>query len=274
MADKPSENSGVIVEAEANLDAPTPARTDSSPENLPPTDSSSEHPTSLDPSLAAPANSGEPAEGELDDITEELARIERMTQEEAAAIPSLDDGNDDAPEDVPPAPVGPNASGEFDSQDDELAAALAEVEQISVKPKGADKPEEATRPPEEKVAAKPSGPPKPPQFKIGKQEVAKESTESSAALPKSVLGQRLYNFIHEWLDRINRPFGELSAATRTNLGYIALTTIVVSVLVIYLMPIVYPNRDAIQFVQERRAALDQPPPPPEEEPGADAEKKP
>jgi hypothetical protein len=269
MAENNSDNTPVIAEAEANAAAPAPKTDASTPETAAPATETAA--PALDIAApaeiaapVAPAQAAEPALDTLDDISAELARIEQMTQEEAAAIPSLDDGSDDGDEQAETtAALDPGPAESEKPHDEELAAALAEVEQISSKPKAAgEEPVEGaqTAAPEAGSAAKEDKPKKPPQFKIGKQEPAESHEIDPASLPKSAWGRRVYSFVAGVLDAFNAPFGEMSAATRNRIGAVGATMIIVALLVRQLMPIILPNYDAIQFIQERRAALDKPPP--------------
>jgi hypothetical protein len=51
----------------------------------------------------------------------------------------------------------------------------------------------------------------------------------------------------------------LNETTRTLAGWVAATTLIVSILAILLMPVLFPHRDAITFLQEKVARLDSPP---------------
>jgi hypothetical protein len=80
----------------------------------------------------------------------------------------------------------------------------------------------------------------------------------SAAPPVTPLSKRLYRAIDRALDALNRPFAGLSNTQRALVGWVALTTLIVSILAIILMPIVLPHHDAITFLEEKRAQLDMP----------------
>lgn len=205
----------------------------------------------------------------FDDIAAELARIERMSQEEAAAIPSLDDGDESSRADTATGVVpSPTPSGETSSPDDELAAALAEVEQLSNKTKKDPEQSETTpaaalATPGGKTGAPAAGPQrkneKTLQFKIGKQEPSEKKESATANTPPRYSWVKpAYDFANRILDAINRPFVGLAPRTRQIIGLAAATTIAVCMLAQFLIPILLPHRDAIQFLQERRAALDQP----------------
>ena len=79
------------------------------------------------------------------------------------------------------------------------------------------------------------------------------------------LSKRIYRALDQALDRVNRPFERLGTGVRALVGWVALATLIVSILAIVLMPLVLPHRDAIVFLQEKRAQLDAPPPRPSEE---------
>lgn len=216
---------------------------------------------------------GTPAKAEqddgFDDIAAELARIERMSQEEAAAIPSLDDGDETSRAvTVTGAVPSPTPSEETSNPDDELAAALAEVEQLSTKTKKDPEQSETTPAAAPATTGSKTGAPtagsqrkneKTLQFKIGKQEPSEKKESATANTPPRCSWVKpAYDFANRILDAINRPFVGLAPRTRQIIGLAAATTIAVCMLAQCLIPIVLPHRDAIQFLQERRAALDQP----------------
>jgi|GEM_PF-6832017 len=235
----------------------------------------------------APSPGGESPGGNemLGDIEAELAQIEQMTLEAADSIPSLDEGPKE--EDLSPeAPSDENSSADAADPsealgDDDLAAALAEVEQISAAPKSApdqkktDGKSDSTRAPaadgavgEAASSDVAKAPGKSKRFKMGRQkESGKEDAEKDQDVtsPSAPPGKhRLYAKLEQCLDTINRPLEAVSERTRNLIGVASLVTIVVSILVIFLMPILYPHRDAVLFLHEQRAAQDNPPPAPED----------
>jgi hypothetical protein len=84
--------------------------------------------------------------------------------------------------------------------------------------------------------------------------------EDSGATPVTPLDRRIYRAVDRVLDRINAPFAALNDRQRALVGWAAVTTLVVSILAMVLVPRILPHRDAITFLQEKRAQLDTPPP--------------
>ncbi len=78
-------------------------------------------------------------------------------------------------------------------------------------------------------------------------------------LPKLGIGKRVYRAFDWVLATINRPFSFLPAGVRAIVGGFALTTIVVNGAWIVLQPMLFSPRDAVTYLQERRALLDHPP---------------
>ncbi len=181
--------------------------------------------------------------------------------------------------------------------DEQLRAASAEVETISSSPKdgasrhvataGGDSNEpgsqESSHKPgpaeltsdgrhgEETPAATAEAKQKRPRFTIGKRstdEAAAESRPSdeagetgasqSVAPPVTPLARRVYRAVERGLDRINRPFATLDDGKRALVGWAAMTTLIVSILAMVLIPKILPHRDAVTFLQEKRAQLDAP----------------
>lgn len=115
---------------------------------------------------------------------------------------------------------------------------------------------------------------KKPRFKIGKRSSEEGVAEyrppdergdaRAGAQPVASRSKRVYRALDRALDRINRPFERLGDGQRALVGWVALVTLIVSVLAMALMPLVLPHRDAIVFLQEKRAQLDAPSPPSEE----------
>lgn len=257
-----------------------------------------------------------------DELQATLAEIEKMSAEEAATIPSLDDGNPDADEaaaDEPPDQGQASASTESDDSagapqadeapesstslgDNELKAALAEVETISPNsappsprrssPLDGDsaesdeggpskpvveearteaEPDEAT-PPEDASANPAPSDQKQFRFRIGENADGEAPAEDQsaperdevvtghAARPVAPLAKRVYRTLDRALDALNRPLARLGPGARALVGWVALVTLVVSMLAALLLPRVFPHRDAITFLQEKHAQLDAPPP--------------
>lgn len=306
---------GTADEVTAATEEPTPPTIEEEEEK--PTEAIEVSSADSDTSDAAPATAedpptpakpdgdeAEPSEaGEADnkstliadaDLQAELAEIEQMTGDEADAIPSLDDGNEDEPE-PEHRDAAANVQAEPDSKsrlgDDELAAALAEVEQISADPKakpsrrdaespdtpgqpatieGASKTDSTAADDASKKKAAATRPKRKSRFKIGKKPPNEDVAEyrppdergdaESVALPVTSLGKRIYRAVDQGLDTINRPFEWMEERTRTLVGWVALTTLIVSFLAVVLMPLILPHRDAIVFLEEKLVKLDAPPP--------------
>jgi len=182
--------------------------------------------------------------------------------------------------------------------DEQLQAALAEVETISSNPQAtsgrhtvalddgrgearadepAGKPVAAEPPgddePEAEVPTTPAQPKlKKLRFKIGTKSADEDAADyqppdergeadatAGAVQPIAPLAKRIYRAIDRGLDTINRPFAGLDDPKRALVGWAALTTLIVSILAIALMPKILPHRDAITFLLEKRAQLGAPP---------------
>jgi len=237
-----------------------------------------------------------------------VAELESMSEEEAEAIPSLDfgeDGRDVAGDETPSteeseacesasAEEGGDSVSDPDLGGADLAAALAEVEEVSThsngEPSDADAveaqvegdaesaeasgdptPDEAPDQNSKPAAAKP--PRKKPRFKVGAKAAEKDVAEyippdePVAAEPAAVvvapvapLRKRIYRAVDQALDTLNQPFGWLSDRAKMLMGWVALSTLLTSFLAILLMPVILPNRDAISFLNDRLELLNAPPP--------------
>ena len=282
-------------EPSPNVDVNDPAP---APENTPPA------PSEADGSVPAMAETTAPSHESMlladEALAAELTKIEQMSNEEVAAIPSLDDGNEQEEGPATPDDQGafagrePAPDSETQLGDEELTAAFAEVEKAVADLKAdlpqpgtanADAPDRPTEPqspvssdstppvgnePQREAApAAPRAVRKKPRFQVGE-----KSAESVAvnrppdehrdaapiARPVAPLGKRLSRAVDNGLDTINQPFERIDRRTRTLVGYVAATTLAISILATILMPLVMPHRDAIVFLQEKRAALNSPPP--------------
>jgi hypothetical protein len=91
----------------------------------------------------------------------------------------------------------------------------------------------------------------------------KQKEAVRAIQPVTPWGKRLFRLADQGLDTINRPFERVGDRARNLVGYAALTTVIVSLLAMILMPLIMPHRDAIMFLQEKRAALEVAPAPDE-----------
>lgn len=109
------------------------------------------------------------------------------------------------------------------------------------------------------------------KFKIGKKGGGLSESLSGAAAARRAdalgfpamsplvrLGKRLVRWAERVLDAVHRPLERISPKLLPIVGVCALTTIAVSALSIILLPILFPSRDAISFLEERVAALDAP----------------
>lgn len=89
---------------------------------------------------------------------------------------------------------------------------------------------------------------------------ATPASEGATAAPaggsggKLSVGRFLYWLIDTLLDWINWPFMRLSEGVRGMIGTIAVATIVVSVLAMFTLPMLHPNRDPIAFLKAKEAA--------------------
>ena len=72
-------------------------------------------------------------------------------------------------------------------------------------------------------------------------QAAPQPRESAA--PRAGLGARVYRAADRALTAVNRPFAWLGPDGRTLAGWLAITTIVVSVLAMFLLPIFIPRRN-------------------------------
>jgi hypothetical protein len=107
---------------------------------------------------------------------------------------------------------------------------------------------------------------------------AAPSTLDLPALSPAVrLGKRVIRVVEAALDAVHRPLARISPNLLPVIGVCALTTIGVSTLSIVALPILFPSRDAISYLDERIAALDAPkvekPKPDASEHGAEKPKK-
>lgn len=183
-----------------------------------------------------------------EDLQAALAEIESMSPEEFDSIPDLDDGGGDA-EFSDPSPGG-----------EELQAALTELENLSAP--DADSSADAAAPKVSK--AKPAAGGNKPRFQVGKKATPKTNAATEKKKPEPLpdageisaalaLALRVADVV---LALIDRPFSALSEARRTTIGYIALATIAVSLVAMVILPYTLPTRDAIAYVQQKRAALE------------------
>ena len=255
-------------------------------ENTPPA------PSEADASVPAMAETTAPSYESMlladEALAAELARLEQMSSEEAAAIPSLDDGTGQTEDPATPADQGafagsePASGSETRPEDEELTATLAEAKKaVANLPQpgaaNADAPDRSAEPksavgnePQREAApAAPHAVRKKPRFQVGEKPAESvavyrppEEHRYAGPLPRPVvpLGKRLSRAVDNGLDTINQPFERIDGRKRTLLGCVAATTLVISILAMILMPLLMPHRDAIVFLQEKKAALNAPPP--------------
>ena len=277
-----------------NADGSDPER---APEGTPPA------PSAADASVPAMAETTALSHESMlladEELAAELTRIEQMSSEEVAAIPSLDDGSEQEE-----APATSDDQGAFAGREppdsatqlggEELTGAFAEVEKPAANLK-ADPPQrgaaDADAPgrsaPPESVVGSDSAPPvssapqreaapaapqagrKKPRFQVRERPAESiavpgppDEHRHAGPLPRPVvpLGKRLSRAVDNGLDTINQPFERMDRRTRTLVGCVAATTLAMSILAMILMPLVMPHRDAIVFLQEKKAALSSPPP--------------
>ena len=88
---------------------------------------------------------------------------------------------------------------------------------------------------------------------------AETAASGPIVIPKLGIGKRVYRALDWVLATINRPFSFLPAGLRMIIGGFALTTIAVNGAWMVLQPMLFPPRDAVTYLQERRALLDHPP---------------
>lgn len=168
----------------------------------------------------------------------------------------------------------PDAPPESLVSDDELAAARAEVETSGEKIASLDDAPQADAgaAPAPDPAATPSAGRKM-KFRIGGPKgaegadatlAAKQAPPDAARPPRKpprptpLWWKRFTRGIENGLDWINAPLGWLPPLARKLTGVIAATTLVTACLAGWLLPIVAPHRDAIDFLREKRAQLDTP----------------
>ena len=153
-----------------------------------------------------------------DDIEAALAEIEQLSDEEVDKIPSLDDGTDDESDPPPPDPV-PLKTKAAESEKKETAEASTAVAAPTTEPD--DKPESVAQ----------------------------------APAPDNALAQRLYRWTDTAIALADRPVRRFNDSTRKMIGWVSATTLLVALLAALVLPAVFPQRDAITFLQEKRAAF-------------------
>jgi len=94
-------------------------------------------------------------------------------------------------------------------------------------------------------------------------EISETSEPAASARPAAIVV--ILDFV---LRLTNRPFAFLSPGARHVVGLVAIVTLAIAAVTAVLAPLA-PKNDAITFIRQKRAELDQPPPPP---PAAQSEK--
>jgi hypothetical protein len=155
-----------------------------------------------------------------------LAEVQAASKAGAAAVPSLDD--------PPPSEPAEGAASESSAA---RTDATSEAKPVHTEPR----------------------------FKIGSTAARRDSessgTEDAAdagetpARPATPLSRRAYRAADAVLDLLNRPFFWLNGGVRNLVGSLALTTIAVALSAWLLLPLLVPNRDAVSFLAEKRAAM-------------------
>jgi hypothetical protein len=69
------------------------------------------------------------------------------------------------------------------------------------------------------------------------------------------LGGAIYRLLDALLWAINRPFERMSPQTRQWTGLVAIVTIFTSLLALYLLPMLYPRRDALSQLTRQSAQV-------------------
>lgn len=155
-------------------------------------------------------------------------------------------------------PDGRSAAGSGNAlvSDDELASLLGGLEgdsgaQLADAPAGPSAPEGAS--------------PKKLKFKLGdKTAAAAAGATPEASKPPPVpqprwlklLSRAIYDGIDAVLRVANRPFFWLPRNVRDALGMIAIPTVIASLAFYFAAPMLFPRRDAITFLADKRAALE------------------
>lgn len=217
----------------------------------------------------APGAADTEPSSEADAPPSPAADVEPATSAEAVA-------DESAPPDEPVVEPETSAPSEAPSEDADLSAAFAAIEQggpapaapktagINVKIKK-EKPAPAA--PRVKINKKM-------RLKIGDQQLggagaAQGSDEpkppspanpGKLVIPATPIGKRIYRAVDAVLRWIDRPFSKLDPAAKSMIGRAALTSIVVSILLTVLVPLMFPHLDAIMFLEEKVAELPEPVP--------------
>jgi len=74
-------------------------------------------------------------------------------------------------------------------------------------------------------------------------------------VPRTPTAKRLSRGVERALDALNRPLAWMPPQWRALTGWLSLATLLVSTLALVLLPVVFPHRDALTFLHEKRVAL-------------------
>lgn len=200
---------------------------------------------------------------ELDAV---MAEIDGLPPEQAAAIPSLEPSAAPASEASKPgpeisaapiataAPAAPSSKNPIPGSNPPAAGAPAKGIKFVIGRK-AENPAGS-----EKSAGSKSEPPK----RAGLPEPVAATLEDSPAEddlnPRVTIGKRVYRLFDGVLEALNRPFQRLSGGLRGAVGIASVTTIIISLGTSAALPVIWPHRDAIAFLEEKRRELDDPKP--------------
>ena len=210
-----------------------------------------------------------------------IAEIEAIPAEEKEAIPSLDDGSESKVVQIPVPAPGVKKKSENTPQSSEAEAAQQEsppdkTEPLSTAGKSKD-PAPSTdtqsglkqKPPRlvagligglcqvlgwvpfvgrrrERTSAPPEAAPAP------KPDAAAESAKPSVPTVVAPPANILLWLLDKTLELINRPFHWIPQSTRSILGLAGVVTIVVSLVVLYVLPLVMTREDPISFIHNKR----------------------
>ena len=214
-------------------------------------------------------------DGEQSELT--FSEIEQQAVAEAEALAGSSGGANAA------AVPGFGGDTPADGQDD-LVAALAEVQASSAAKAKAPKETPPARKPEALESVEVEAPAAESEsdvnsgrrfrFQIGKKEVVEEQPDvadyrppeergeaaSSATelRPAAPIGKRAYRLADRWLEKLNQPFARLDSNIKAAIGMAAVTTVVVSLLAMLLMPVILPHRDAVVFLEEKVQKMNTP----------------
>jgi hypothetical protein len=93
----------------------------------------------------------------------------------------------------------------------------------------------------------------------------------SASIDEALPPKGICRLVDRALDTLNKPFDRFGSQVRNAIGFAAIATVVISVTALLVLPRMFPHRDAVSFLREKRAQLDarRTAPAPPESPAAD-----